>query len=93
VDWRTAAVAWIVVDRGQRTENREQRTENREQRTENREQRTENREQRTVVSGRWTVGGGVGGVSGVGFVLSRPSRKNKDPARVGHPFIVEGEGG
>jgi hypothetical protein len=27
-----------------------------------------------------------------GFVLSHPSRKNKNAARMGHPFFVENEG-
>ena len=30
--------------------------------------------------------------SGVGFVRSHPGRKNKDPARVGHPYFVGGWG-
>jgi len=41
-----ASLPFVVIGRGQMTEDRKQRTENREQKTENRKQRTENSRQR-----------------------------------------------
>jgi len=60
-----ASLPFVVIGRGQMTEDRKQRTENREQKTENRKQRTENREQKTAGRGwildcRFEIGESIG---------------------------------